>query len=299
MQTGLAMGTLRAWERRYGFPKPQRRLDSNRRLYSRADLERLLAIREALDRGYRIGDVVHKTLPQLRALTGAQAAGATGPTSTGDADVEALLELLASSNLAELEAHLRRAAATLGPRRFLTDLAEPFMRRVGAAWAGGRLSIRHEHLATECVVTQLRQMLASYQDIDARPLVLLATLPGEQHTLPLQMVALYLVALGAKPRLLGGSTPPKDIIECASALGVDIVGLTVAGTADKTPARRDIKALQRGLPAGVHLWIGGSGASLVTSPNKTTRVLASWTAIEEAVTHYRGRVGRKSGGTDR
>ncbi len=31
-----------------------------------------------------------------------------------------------------------------------------------ARWAEGRLFLRHEHLATECLVTQLRHMLASY-----------------------------------------------------------------------------------------------------------------------------------------
>ncbi len=42
--TGLQMGTLRAWERRYGFPMPARRADSNRRLYSNEQIERLRTV---------------------------------------------------------------------------------------------------------------------------------------------------------------------------------------------------------------------------------------------------------------
>jgi len=41
------------------------------------------------------------------------------------------------------------------------------------------------------------------------------------------MVALYLVTLGGKPLLLGGSTPPDELAEGAQMLCADVVGLTV------------------------------------------------------------------------
>src|SRR5919112_5470675 len=47
-QTGLAAGTIRMWEQRYGFPRPQR-TPSGYRLYSAADVEtlrRVLALRK-------------------------------------------------------------------------------------------------------------------------------------------------------------------------------------------------------------------------------------------------------------
>ena len=47
-RTGLGMDTLRAWERRYGFPKPERRPGSNRRIYSPAAVERLASLLVAL-----------------------------------------------------------------------------------------------------------------------------------------------------------------------------------------------------------------------------------------------------------
>ena len=73
--TGIPLETLRAWERRYGFPKPRRREDSNRRLYSAEDVERLTWVARALERGYRPGDVIEKAPAEIQALLGEAVAG--------------------------------------------------------------------------------------------------------------------------------------------------------------------------------------------------------------------------------
>ena len=291
VRTGLGMETLRAWERRFGFPTPHRRTGSNRRLYSAADVERLLVIRRALDQGYRVGDVIRKSKEELDALAAGAALSAQARPVYGGAatrGVEGLVELLAQDRVSELEVELRRAADALGPRQFAVELAHPLMVKVGAAWAGGQLFIRHEHLAAECLVTQLRRMLARYQDIEAHPRVLLATLPGEPHTLPMQIVALYLVALGAKPRLLGGSTPPSEIVDSVEVLGADALGLTVTAASDLTQTRRDVKTLRRRLPAGVEIWIGGDGATSLGIEDERTHVVISWAEIDQAIARTRG-----------
>jgi len=277
VRTGLPMETLRAWERRYGFPRPDRRAGSNRRLYSEKDVERLLAIRRAIERGYRVGDLITKSIAELDGLPDIQV-----PTAPRNVD---LVALLARDAVGEVEAELRRAAAALGPRRFVTDVAHPFAVRVGEEWNRGRLEVRHEHMATECLVTQLRRELAAFQDAEGRPRVLLATLPGEPHTLALQMVALFVVTLGAKPRLLGGPTPARDIVACVQATGADVVGLTLTGAADVRQARRDLRALRRALPGRVSIWVGGSGASSLSGED--ARVLTTWDAVAEAVADER------------
>jgi MerR family transcriptional regulator, light-induced transcriptional regulator len=48
--TGLTEATLRAWERRYGFPQPQREPSGHRR-YAAAEMERILAVVAERERG--------------------------------------------------------------------------------------------------------------------------------------------------------------------------------------------------------------------------------------------------------
>lgn len=288
-RTGLAMETLRAWERRYGFPKPERKVGSNRRLYSEPEIERLLALKKAIEAGYRIGDVVNKSMDELVVLAREGKPKRDLTRDVPPTDLESLLVLLERDDAVGLEDQLRHAASALGPRRFITDLAHPFVVAVGAAWVAGRIGIRHEHLASEIVTTRVRQLLSSYQDLEGRPHVLLATLPGEPHALALQMVGLYLAVKSARPRLLGASMPPEELAQAARDLHADVVGLTITPVPDKKEMRRMVRALRRALPPEVPIWLGGAGARDVDPTQEYARVIASWADIDAALEAFHAR----------
>lgn len=284
--TALPMGTLRAWERRYGFPKPERREGSNRRVYTEAQIERLKQIAEALGRGYRPGDVIHLPRAELNALLQIPR-GAPLLRAGAVADVGTLLELLQQDDVKRIEDELRLAAAALGARRFVVDVAQPLAIAVGQAWAQGELAIRQEHVMTECLTTQLRALLATHQIASGAPTVVLTTLPGEPHTLGLQMVALYLALNGARPRLLGASTPPDQIIAAQHAFQAQVVGVALTAAADLASAQRDLSRLTRGLPESVALWVGGSGAGQLTRLPPRVQSTQSWAEIDAALERAR------------
>lgn len=307
-RTGLSMEVLRAWERRYGFPRPRRRDGSNRRVYAPEDVERLLRIRCALDAGYRIGDVVDKAPAELDALVRAEARRSAGAPASprpeappvspraplpppGPVDprgsVVRMLELLAADDVGELERALRHAAEALGPRVFVAQVAHPFVVAVGQAWADGRLSVRHEHVASECVTTQLRRLLASYQDLVGSPTVLLTTLPDEHHALGLQMLAVHLATAGARPRLLGVSTPVHDIAEAARVLRADVVGLGVTEASDASRSRRAVVSLGAALLPRVAIWVGGAGAGALGLAPPLATTLGGWDEIDAALAAWR------------
>jgi len=290
--TALPMGTLRAWERRYGFPKPERREGSNRRVYSSAQIERLRAVARALTHGYRPGDVIHMPLNELSALLDGTLDGTLEARSPRGgsvlADVATFIELLEQDNAKRIDDELRLAAAALGAKRFLVELAQPLAVAVGKAWELGRIEIRQEHLMTECLTTQLRALLATHQVANGEPTVVLTTLPGEPHTLGLQMVALYLALGAARPRLLGASTPPDQVIAAAHAFGAQVVGIALTPAADLASARRDLQRLARGLPSSTALWLGGAGASALGKGPERIEAIESWAALDAALARARG-----------
>jgi len=286
--TRLPMGTLRAWERRYGFPRPERRRDSNRRVYSAEQLQRLRQVAQLLERGYRPGDVIHKSAPELAQLLSVDAALHPEVTvSAAVPDVPLLLELLAANDARGIEAQLRLAVAARGAKRFVTELAQPLAQAVGEAWAKGDLLIRHEHLMTECLTTQLRALLAAHQEVDGAPHVVLGTLPGENHTLGLQMVAVYLALSAAKPRLLGANTPPDEIAAAARALGASVVGIAVSPAAERPATRRQLRRLAAALPSSTALWVGGAGAKALGTLPPPAEAVPSWLAIDGALARAR------------
>jgi DNA-binding transcriptional MerR regulator len=308
-QTGLPMETLRAWERRYGFPKPERRPGSNRRLYAAADIERLLLLKGAIENGYRIGDVVTKTIDELIAL--GQGASVPSPISgeravprpavrtsphvqalafaASEQMIATLLGHLRNDDLESLDHLLRQLAATLGPKAFVVEIAHPFAARVGSEWSEGNLSVRHEHAATQCLSTRLRSMLSTYQDIPGHPTILLTTLPGEPHGLALEMVAVYMIPSGAKPRLLGVNTPVQDIVEAAEKLNADVIGLTVTPVVDANQCSDQLWLLRRALDRKVAIWLGGAGAPRLglALDDQSVHLTPTWSSIDDVLARWR------------
>ena len=65
--TGLKPELLRAWEIRYSAVTPER-TQGGSRLYSGADLDRLMFLRDVVESGHRIGKVAHLSLDELQGL---------------------------------------------------------------------------------------------------------------------------------------------------------------------------------------------------------------------------------------
>jgi MerR family transcriptional regulator, light-induced transcriptional regulator len=281
----VSADTLRIWERRYGFPKPLRN-DSQIRVYSDDDVERLMLVARSLKAGFRAGEVIHRSVSELRQLI----AGSVLAQPSGEAEsptLEAIVGALEKDDFAGLRTELRRAAADLGPKRFVMELAGPLVDRVGMEWAAGRLEVHQEHLLSEVLSTQLRLLLGTYDDAPGDPVIVLTTLSNELHGLGIEMAALYLAIEGAAPRLLGLNTPPHQIVEAAAALGARAVGLSISPAADKSDTQEQIARLLRELPAHVELWLGGKASSRVDPADPRAQQVVTWTDVDAALGRLR------------
>ena len=67
-RSGLSADVIRVWERRYGAVEPLRS-ETNRRLYSDHDVERLLLLAQVTQAGRRISDVAGLPVAELREMT--------------------------------------------------------------------------------------------------------------------------------------------------------------------------------------------------------------------------------------
>src|SRR5450432_3550075 len=123
--TGVSSDTLRMWERRYGFPKPVRN-GAQVRVYTDADIERLVLIARALKAGFRSGEVIHRAADDLRALL-VSSARSEGENDRRTPTVESLLARLIDDDPEGLHGELRRSVALLGPKMFLTVVAAPLV----------------------------------------------------------------------------------------------------------------------------------------------------------------------------
>jgi cobalamin-dependent methionine synthase I len=89
--------------------------------------------------------------------------------------------------------------------------------------------------------------------------VLLATLPGEAHSLGLLMVGALLSAQNISLVNLGAEVPIDQIKSAADKFRVDSVGITFSGAYQYNQIREDITELRDLIPEDIDIWVGGEG----------------------------------------
>lgn len=213
---GLSSALLRQWERRYGFPRPERS-PGGHRLYSEADLEALQHIKRSIAEGITPAQAVKHYLESL--------------TQEGPRPPEALsLELENALLQADLEAAERALseAFRLHPLdEVVMQVISPVLRRIGEGWHLGRVSTAQEHLASTYLRGRLQELL-NLMGGSLGPVVVASTLPGEQHELGSLISALFLRRAGYQVFYLGPNTPLQDLRDFAHRIGAKAVVLSAA-----------------------------------------------------------------------
>lgn len=259
--TGISIETLRTWERRYGFPVPERK-PSGHRVYPLSSVPRLRRIAEALGRGHRAAEVVGASegdlTELLRATPVATASRPAEPTPL--ADPSELLRYVETFDAGALTRQLMADWALLGPLEFLRARVAPLVRAVGDAWESGNLEVRHEHFLSERVGDLLRTLRLQFEERATGPLVIFATLPGEFHGLGLQMAALVLAVVGCRILNLGTETPVPEMVTLAKDLNTRIVAVSVSVASRGRTTATHLTRLRNLLPRKVTLLVGGDGA---------------------------------------
>jgi len=259
-ETGLGKDTLRAWERRYGFPTPQRDA-AGMRGYPRAMVERLRLVRRALLAGERPGRLLALPTDQLDALLARVEAVPPAP-AAGAFDPAACIAVLREGGAAGLRHWLTAGLARLGLVDFVCTGVAPLAHAIGEAWLQGRLAVHEEHTFHEVAQAVLRAAMLPFEVglQPGPPRVLLATVPGEPHGFGLVLAQALLTTQACHCLPLGVQVPLSEIAAAAVAQRADIVVLAFTAILPALAARDAVGELRLRLPAGVALWTGGGEA---------------------------------------
>ncbi len=288
--TGLSKDTLRVWERRYGFPMPER--DTlGERSYPFGQVERLRVIKRLLDAGHRPGRVVSMApddLDRLASTVGLPAVprdlSAAAPAPT---DLAEFMRAIGANDIDGLRRLLARTLSRVGLGQFVLEVIAPLNVQVGETWMQGRIEVFQEHVYTEAVQVVLRNALHHLPPAGGgRPRVLLATVTGEPHGLGLLMAEAVLAQEGCRCVSLGVQTPVWDIVRAANALEVEVVALSYTGCTNPNRVIDGLVELRAKLPPAIELWAGGSapvlqrraiaGLRVIPSLHQVAAALAEW-----------------------
>jgi DNA-binding transcriptional MerR regulator len=237
---GVAVTTIRTWDRRYGLG-PERREQGRHRRYSRRDMQRLELM------AHLITDGVSAAEAARLARSTAQPGRFTQPPPD-------VTEPAAPSAPPQMRG-LRRAALTLNDEQLDRILREAVDEDVTAAWTGlicpVLRDIGRRHASTGRYVEIERLLSREVSAALTRPTrpagptsVLLACAAEELHSLPLEALAASLAARGVRSRMLGARVPVAALAAAMAKTGPRAVVLWA-----HTPATASVAQLRAAVTA--------------------------------------------------
>jgi MerR family transcriptional regulator, light-induced transcriptional regulator len=267
--TGLTPELIRMWERRYGFPSPDRTAGGHRR-YGRAEVEALHRAALLLRSGYRAGDAV---------AYARQPEGGIAPSVAAVNESAAWLarELVAGTPSRALSL-LRGTELAIGFEPALEQRVLPALRGIGDGWKTGELSVAQEHVATGIVLSWLGSVRATERFAAGRPKVLLATPAGEEHAVAVWALELLLARRGVLALALGSSVPQADLVREMKARRPRALVFAMARSDGVTAVKA---AAAAAAALGVTVFAGGPGA--VRLPASVVRLPGTLTAGADAI----------------
>lgn len=275
-ETGLPRATLRIWERRYGFPRPDR--DSrDERVYPSEQVRLLKLMRELVERGHRPGKLAKAGPGEIERLAVEAASQAVAQAAGGRTRLAGrMLKLLHSHDADAVRRELQRLLAEGGLAEFAGTQLPQINRMIGQAWLAGELQVHEEHLYSDCVTQVLRVAIAGLKDKvrPEAPQVMLTTFPQEPHALGLLMAEALFAQQGCPTVSLGVRLPIDQIVSGARAYNADLVGLTFTASLNPGHVLRGLEELRGMLPARIRIWAGGNNPALARRSIAGVRVVA-------------------------
>ena len=241
-RVGVSPELLRAWERRYGLLQPTRS-GGGFRLYSEGDEVRVRRMQAHLQQGFSAAEAAQAALERGPIPAPAEAMSLADSFDELQAALERYDEQAAN-------AVLDRALSTFTTETVLDEIVTPALHALGDRWAAGRLTIAHEHFASNFLRGRLLGLARGWGR-GSGPIALLACPSGESHDLPLVLFGISLRAAGWRIVLLGADTPISTIevaVEAISPAAV-IFAATIPGPLEAI--EQELAGLAKRVPVAV------------------------------------------------
>ena len=245
-ETGLKPDTLRAWERRYGVPAPQR-TDSGHRLYSQHDIDTLkwlllrqnegMSISRAIELWRRMEGDGLDPLEAAGAPNGQRAVDVrstapvppTGVLPDGDTTAglrRAWVAACLAFDEQRAEQILAQAFALFPAEIVCLELIQKGLAEIGAGWYRGGVTVQQEHFASALALRRMEALLISTPPPTRPGRILVGCPPEEEHTFVPLMLSLLLRRRGWDVVYLGANVPLRSIEATLRVVRPNLVVLT-------------------------------------------------------------------------
>lgn len=271
--TGMNPVTLRAWERRYGWIRPQRTLKGHR-LYTHEHVELIRRVLSLVERGVAIGQVG----PLLSGQGESRPQRAQGPYRQY---VDSMGAAISRFDERELD-RLYDQALSFHPVHHVTrHVLLPLLEEVGERWRTLPGGVAEEHFFAMYMRNKVGARLQHRMRYAEGALLVAACLPGEMHDIGLMLFALEAHDAGLRTLLLGAHVPLDEIAVTQKRVCARAVILSSTIPPEPGVLRRDLPKLVR--KVGVPVFVGGPTAVCERAPIAAAGAVPCGVELEDGV----------------
>ena len=264
-QTGLKPDTLRAWERRYGLPTPERS-SGGHRLYSQQDIDTI----KWLIARQREGLSIKRAVELWRQVEAEGRDPLQGATPIATPTAPAPVPHPAGETIAQLrqqwvdaclaydeqraEQLLNQAFALYSPETVAIELLQGAVSEIGEGWYEGDVTVQQEHFCSSLAVRRLEALVMAAPPPIRPGRILAACPPEEQHIIGLSLLTFLLRRRGWEVVYLGANVPIEQLETTVAVIQPQLVVMAAQLLHTAAALKEAAQVLQQ---AGVPLAYGG------------------------------------------
>lgn len=205
--TGVKAHTIRIWEQRYTFLKPQR-TETNIRYYGNDELKSILNITLLNKYGFKISHIDKMSPDEIKekllTLSNQQA--------QQERIINDLIQKMLDLDVNEFEKILDQYITAKGIERTINQIIFPYMEKIGILWITSHVVPAQEHLVTNLIRQKIIVGIDAAKPTFTIPKTVLLFLPeGEYHELGLLFINYLLKIRGIHTYYLGTNVPLEDV----------------------------------------------------------------------------------------
>ena len=234
-ETGIAADTLRAWERRYGLPMPDR-TPGGHRLYSQRDIEIIkwligkqgegLSISRAVDLWNELIDSGQDPLPAIIPGTTPGSQLVTLSSANLDSLRKDWLDACLVYDENKAEQVLNQAFATHPLETVCIEILQRGLQEIGELWYHNQINVQQEHFTSALAQRRLDALIAAAPPPTRPYSILIGSTSGEQHIFVPLLLTLLLRRRGLKVIYLGANVPIQRFNETLQSVKPHLVILS-------------------------------------------------------------------------
>lgn len=205
--SGIKAHTLRIWEQRFNFLKPNR-TDTKIRRYSDEELKLVLNIALLTRHGYKISQISQMGKAELwEAILSLENAEAQQ-----ERIISELIQHMVDMDIDAMEQVLDTFILSRGVEKTILQVIFPFLEKVGIMWCTSRIVPAQEHLVSNLVRQKLIVGIDTIHSIRRKNKSVILFLPeGEYHEIGLLFISFLLKSRGVQIIYIGADISMSDV----------------------------------------------------------------------------------------